>query len=144
MPRVRYDARTAWDVVFVAMGMGTVVSVGGMAGANAATAPCSAPRAGGRSADGWLLTSRQVVQRFKAAGKLVGRKYVRSCMRRYLEGGDPGYTRDSQRLSHHRSLLYCSTHIGIYSTDPVEAPGRCRRSRQAVLPLGLVPPAVEG
>ena len=37
MPRVRYDARTAWDVVFVAMGMGTVVSLGGMAGANAAT-----------------------------------------------------------------------------------------------------------
>ena len=82
----------------VVEGAKELAGVGGMAGANAATAPCCVPRAGGRSADGWLLTPTQVVQHFKAAGKSIGWDYVRSCMRHYLKGGDPGYTRDAERV----------------------------------------------
>jgi hypothetical protein len=104
MPRVRYDPAVAWKVVFVAMGMATVVAVG-LPAAATTFAAAGAPNAGPvlrrrRSAHGWLLREREVVREFKRAGVRIGRKYVRSCMRCYLEGGDPSYTRDAARVSH--------------------------------------------
>eukprot|EP01047_Picozoa_sp_COSAG01_P008805 COSAG01_NODE_352_length_18424_cov_29.195034_16_plen_163_part_00 len=85
---MRYDPAVAWKVVFVAMGMATVVAVG-LPAAAAAFAAAGATNAAPvlrrrRSAHGWLLREYEVVREFKRAGVRIGRKYVRSCMRRYL------------------------------------------------------------
>lgn len=100
MPRKRYDARLAWDVIFVAMGWATVVTAGVEDLAAATATAAVTPRRRARSVDGWLLTPRQVVEHFRKVGVQVGRRYVINCMRRYLLGGDPSYKQDSQRVSH--------------------------------------------
>eukprot|EP01047_Picozoa_sp_COSAG01_P035248 COSAG01_NODE_2691_length_7244_cov_143.957465_5_plen_115_part_00 len=75
--RRSYDRNWAWRIVELAMA--------------------------GCAAGGAALSEREVQRQMLAEGKDVGKKYVRSCLTRFYESGDPHTTRDSDRRDPRRA-----------------------------------------
>jgi hypothetical protein len=75
--RRSYDRNWAWRIVELAMA--------------------------GCAAGGVALSEREVQRQMLAEGKDLGKKYVRSCLTRFYESGDPHTTRDSDRRDPRRA-----------------------------------------